>query len=219
LVKVVLEGHAVASNVERRTSNVADLSSLTSHQPATGEPWPRISYVKEFTARFGVHPDQASADQLIKLCGQHNVQAGSTEPEHEMIDRLFNAVMMPELMLKHVQFFLCEYPVKCASLARRSSDGAYAERFEGYVQGLEICNGFTELVDEQEQRLRFAAEAEERRLAGKTVYPIDEELLFGLASIASPTYGNALGVDRLVMLKAGVKDIDSIHLFPPSQRF
>ncbi len=182
--------------------------------------WPRVSYVKDFAARFGVHPDQATVEQLMELCTQHGVSAGEVdEPTHEKIDRLYNSVAMPILTKQHERFFLCEYPVACASLSQKSADGSFAQRFEGHVQGLEICNGFTELVDPVEQRRRFEVEAEERREAGKEVFPIDEDLLAGLASVASPTYGNALGIDRLVMLKAGVKDIDAIHLFPPSQRF
>lgn len=182
--------------------------------------WPRVSYVKDFAARFGMHPDQATVEQLMQLCQGNNVSAGEAdEPAHEKIDRLYNSVAMPELMKRHERFFLCEYPVACASLSQKSADGSFAQRFEGYVQGLEICNGFTELVDSVEQRRRFEIEVEERRAAGKEVFPIDEELLTGLASVASPTYGNALGIDRLIMLKAGVKDIDAIHLFPPSRRF
>jgi lysyl-tRNA synthetase class 2 len=126
---------------------------------------------------------------------------------------------MPKLEATHERFFLVDYPVAEAALAQKNTDGRSAQRFEAYVKGLEICNGFTELVDPVEQRARFEAEAEERRRAGKEVFPIDEQLLNGLASVASPTFGNALGVDRLVMLKAGVKDIDAIHLFPPSSRF
>ena len=87
------------------------------------------------------------------------------------------------------------------------------------MNGLEICNGFTELVNPVEQRRRFQIEAQERQASGKEVFPIDEELLAGLSSVPSPTFGNALGIDRLIMLKAGAKDIDSIHLFPPSTRF
>jgi lysyl-tRNA synthetase class 2 len=132
---------------------------------------------------------------------------------------LFQYEVMPKLEAEHERFFLTEYPVAEAALAQKNPDGRSAQRFEAYVNGLEICNGFTELVDPVEQRARFQAEAEERRLAGKEVFPIDEELLTGLASVRSPSFGNALGVDRLVMLKAGVKNIDAIHLFPPSLRF
>lgn len=163
--------------------------------------WPRISYVKEFEKRFGYHPADASPEQATKVAD------------------LFQFEVMPKLEAEHPRFFLTEYPVAEAALAQKNPDGRSAQRFEGYVNGLEICNGFTELVDPVEQRARFALEAEERRQAGKEVFPIDEELLNRLASVASPSFGNALGVDRLVMLKAGVKNIDAVHLFPPSQRF
>ena len=163
--------------------------------------WPRISYVKEFAKTFGYHPADATLEQAKKVAD------------------LFQEQVMPRLEREHARFFLIEYPVAEAALAQKSPDGRSAQRFEAYVNGLEICNGFTELVDAAEQKQRFLVEAEERKAAGKEVFPIDEELLSGLASVASPSYGNALGVDRLVMLKAGVKDIDAIHLFPPSKRF
>lgn len=163
--------------------------------------WPRISYVKEFEKQFGYHPADATPEQAQKVAD------------------LFQFEVMPKLEKTHDRFFLIEYPVAEAALAQKHPDGRSAQRFEAYVNGLEICNGFTELVDPVEQRARFEAEAEERLQAGKEVFPIDEELLNGLASVASPAFGNALGVDRLVMLKAGVNNIDAIHLFPPSQRF
>lgn len=163
--------------------------------------WPRVSYVTEFEKHFGYHPVDATPEQAVKVAD------------------LFQFEVMPKLEAEHERFFLIEYPVAEAALAQKNPDGRSAQRFEAYVNGLEICNGFTELVDPVEQRARFEVEAEERRLAGKEVFPIDEELLNGLASVRSPSFGNALGVDRLVMLKAGVKNIDAIHLFPPSQRF
>ncbi|MFA5947309.1 MAG: amino acid--tRNA ligase-related protein [Patescibacteria group bacterium] len=162
--------------------------------------WPRISYVDEYQKYFGVHP----ADETLDAS--------------KVADR-FQFEVMPKLEAQYPRFFLTEYPVAEAALAQKNADGRSAQRFEGYVNGLEICNGFTELVDSTEQRKRFELEAEERRLAGKEVFPIDEELLAGLSSVPSPTFGNALGIDRLIMLKAGAKDIDSIHLFPPSTRF
>ncbi len=163
--------------------------------------WPRISYVKEFEKVFGYHPADATPEQAAKVAD------------------LFQFEVMPKLEAEHARFFLIEYPVAEAALAQKNPDGRSAQRFEAYVNGLEICNGFTELVDPVEQRARFKEEAEERRQAGKEVFPIDEELLNGLASVASSTFGNALGIDRLIMLKAGVNNIDAIHLFPPSLRF
>lgn len=111
------------------------------------------------------------------------------------------------------RFFVTRYPKEQASLARLADDGTYAERFEAFGDGMELCNGFCELLDPVEQRRRFVLEQEERRQLGKTVFPIDEEFLQALGRIKGPIYGNALGVDRLVMLKYSALDINDIHLF------
>lgn len=115
--------------------------------------------------------------------------------------------------VKEKRFFLTEFPVDQASLARISSDGRYAERFEAFADGFELCNGFAELTDQIEQEQRFQKEIQQRRADGKTIFPIDNELLQSLEKIKKPFYGNALGVDRLVMLKYGVSDIRDIQLF------
>ncbi len=128
----------------------------------------------------------------------------------------------PQVTESH--FFLTQYPAAEASLAKLASNGT-AERFEAYAQSgadqqyLELCNGFCELTDPVEQRRRFELEAEERAQAGKTVFPIDEQFLEGLGAIEGSIYGNALGLDRLVMLKYGVADINSIQLFPFNERY
>lgn len=181
--------------------------------------WVRISYVNEFERVIGFVPMEDDREKLIDACARFNLPAPeSTEAVHEIIDRVFYAVVWPTVQ-KPERYMLCEFPIPCASLSKVGPGGRYAERFEAFVGELEMCNGFTELTDAKEQRRRFALEAEERRLAKKEVFPIDEDLLHQLESVASPTYGNALGVDRLVMLAAGANDIDSIHLFPPSTRY
>lgn len=111
------------------------------------------------------------------------------------------------------RFFVTQYPPEQASLARISPEG-YAERFEAFGDGLELCNGFCELTDPVEQRRRFEVEQDERRAMGKAVYPIDEELLAALGRIEDSVYGNALGLDRLVMLKYAIADIREIQLIP-----
>ena len=110
------------------------------------------------------------------------------------------------------RIFVTHYPPEQASLARLSEDGKTAERFEAFGDGMELCNGFAELTDPVEQRKRFLIEAEERKQAGKTVFPIDEELLTALGHVQTPVYGNALGLDRLVMLKYRVGDIRDIQI-------
>jgi lysyl-tRNA synthetase class 2 len=111
------------------------------------------------------------------------------------------------------RFFVTRYPREQASLARLSDDALWAERFEAFGDGMELCNGFCELLDPVEQRRRFECEQAQRRFAGKTVFPIDDELLESLGQMKGSIYGNAMGVDRLVMLKYAIDDISEIHLF------
>jgi elongation factor P--(R)-beta-lysine ligase len=108
---------------------------------------------------------------------------------------------------------LDEYPSGQAALARPSSDPRVAERFELYVCGVEIANGFGELTDAAEQRRRLEAEmAEKQRRYGER-YPLDEDFLAALAQMPEAS-GIALGLDRLVMLATGASRIDQVLWTP-----
>ena len=112
---------------------------------------------------------------------------------------------------------LYEYPVAEAALARPTADDPrVAERFELYVCGVELANGFGELTDATEQRRRFEAEmTEKERLHGER-YPLDEDFLSALGSMP-PASGVALGFDRLVMLLTGAQRIDQVIWTPVVQ--
>jgi elongation factor P--(R)-beta-lysine ligase len=109
---------------------------------------------------------------------------------------------------------LCEYPTHEAALARPlPDDPLVAERFELYVCGVELANGFGELTDAVEQRRRFEAEMDEKaRIYGER-YPIDEDFLAALAHMP-PSSGCALGFDRLVMLATGAPSVDHVLWTP-----
>ena len=107
--------------------------------------------------------------------------------------------------------FLTDYPAPAASLARlKSDDPRVAERWELYVDGIELANAFTELIDPVEQRRRFELAREERRALGEADYPLDEEFLNALVEMP-PSGGVALGVDRLVMLACGASSIAEVQ--------
>ena len=111
--------------------------------------------------------------------------------------------------------FLYDYPAALGSLARlKPGDKSVAERFELYIAGIEICNAFSELTDPDEQRKRFGTEMELRRSSGKTAYPFVEPFLQALADMPESA-GNALGIDRLIMLFADTADIDAVVAFTP----
>lgn len=109
--------------------------------------------------------------------------------------------------------FVTNWPASMASLARLNPDGT-ADRFEAFFRGVELCNGFGELTDPKEQRRRFEQDQATRRAAHLPVYPIDEKLLQALKQGMPQSGGNALGVDRLLMLLVGAHSIQSIMPFP-----
>ncbi|MFM2152023.1 MAG: hypothetical protein RL199_458, partial [Pseudomonadota bacterium] len=115
--------------------------------------------------------------------------------------------------------FLHEYPARLAALARlKPSDGRVAERFELYAGGLELANGFSELVDADEQRRRFEAEQSERRDAGREVYPLDEPFLEAVARMP-PAAGVAVGFDRLALWLLAAESIDEVLLYPACEEW
>jgi lysyl-tRNA synthetase class 2 len=102
-------------------------------------------------------------------------------------------------------------------LARlKPEDPAVAERFELYIGGLELANGFSELVDPEEQRRRFEKENENRRVMGKVLYSIPEKFLSELGEVPLSA-GIALGIDRLVMVLLNVPSIDDVVAFTPEE--
>ncbi|QTA84371.1 EF-P lysine aminoacylase EpmA [Desulfonema magnum] len=113
--------------------------------------------------------------------------------------------------------FLYDYPMSSGALARMKPDNPlFAERFELYICGLELCNAFTELTDPTEQRMRFEKEQTYRHLSGKQVTPMPEKFLNALKFMPEAS-GNALGIDRLVMLLADSGQIDDVTAFTPEE--
>jgi lysyl-tRNA synthetase class 2 len=113
--------------------------------------------------------------------------------------------------------FLYDYPAACAALARLKPDQPIvAERFELYIAGIELCNGFSELNDPEEQRRRFLDELQARQQAGRPSGPLPERFLAALDRMP-PATGNALGVDRLMMLLADTLTIDDVTAFVPEE--
>jgi lysyl-tRNA synthetase class 2 len=109
---------------------------------------------------------------------------------------------------------LYEYPRCEAALARATThDPRVAERFELYICGVELTNGFGELTDPVEQRKRFIAEMDEKERIYGERYPIDEDLLAALAHMP-PSSGVAMGFDRLVMLATGARNLNDIIWTP-----
>jgi lysyl-tRNA synthetase class 2 len=109
--------------------------------------------------------------------------------------------------------FLADWPAPAGALARRKAGApAVCERVELFLDGVEVCNGFSELTDPREQEERFARDNAERSRRGKEAYPVDRAFLDALASGIPPCAGNALGVDRLLMALTGSRGLADVTL-------
>ena len=134
--------------------------------------------------------------------------------ETDAFDELMAFEIEPKLGEKRPTF-LFDYPTALGALARRKPHAPHlAERFELYIAGMELANGFSELTDPWEQEQRFKKELELRKITGKPLTPMPDKFLKALKHMPD-TAGIAMGVDRLVMLFANVDTIDKVVTFTP----
>lgn len=157
--------------------------------------------------------------QRLSLPAAFNAYA-SVSLEDSLKNDRFEEVLVEEIEPKlgvGKPVFLYDYPAAHGALARlKPADNSLAERFELYIGGLELCNGFSELTDPIEQRSRFLNETALRESMGKTVYPLPEKFLNALGDMPAAA-GNALGIDRLVMLFANTAEIGDVVAFIPEE--
>ncbi len=175
-----------------------------------------LTYREAFQRHADVDPFLATDAELAVLaCALSGLSAAGMERD-DALDIILSHRVEPRLGLDGATF-LYHYPPSQAALARirEEEDGTrVAQRFELYIKGLEIANGYFELTDATEQADRFAADNERRRALGKPEVPVDARLLAALASGLPSCAGVALGVDRLLMIAAGVDSIDAVLAFP-----
>lgn len=143
----------------------------------------------------------------------------SISVQKALSDDIFDETMaeIEPFLGQNKPLFLYDYPASCGALAKlKTGNSSVAERFELYISGLELCNGFTELTDPKEQRARFEKELAFRKKVGKKEYPMPEKFLESLSRMPDAS-GNALGLDRLVMLFADAERIDDVVAFTPEE--
>ena len=173
--------------------------SLGDRRVSTLPPFSRMPFVEAYRRFAGV-----DADETLRLA----------RDDEDTLFRLLVDAVEPGLAALDHAVFVTDFPATQASLARKSpSDPRFAERFELYVAGVELCNGFGELTDPVEQRARFEDDRAVRAAMGKVAYPIDERFVEALERGLPPCAGNAIGLDRLVALACGTTDIAPVMAF------
>lgn len=173
-------------------------------------PWPRVPMREALREHVGkeVLEDRAAAFKKASTAG---IELRGDEPHGEILNALFEELVQPRLIQPT---FITDYPVEVSPLARRRDDDpSLTERFELFILGREIANGFTELNDPDEQRERFVEQLRRRGVEDEEFF-IDEDFLLALEYGMPPTAGEGIGVDRLVMLLTDSPSIRDVILFP-----
>ena len=181
----------------------------------TRTPFERLSVAEAVRRHTGIalfeHPDGDSLRRAAEGIGVH-VGASS-----QSFDDVFFHVFLERVerqLGRGTPTFLHEYPASMASLARlKPGDPRVAERVELYAEGIELANGFSELIDAAEQRKRLIEEQDLRRALGRPVFELDERFLAALP-LMPPSGGIAVGLDRVLMLLLGARAIEEVLLFP-----
>ena len=178
----------------------------------------QLSYRDAFKKSLGIDPHLATDFELAQLAKQHtgfNSDNQASENRDTWLDLLMSHVIEPKLGIGKLTF-IYHYPASQCALAKltKNEQGVMvAERFELYVDGMELANGYHELTEADEQQRRFDEDKKIRQIQGLPQLPADLHLLAALEHGLPECAGVALGLDRLLMLKTGANDISQVLAF------
>lgn len=207
--RVGIDHHELMTDVEQLIASV-----LPAHR--SSERAERVSYRDALQMHAGIDAFDDPAAVLMNAIANAGIDVpnGIEDDRDACLDLLMSALVGPKLGRDRLTF-VHDYPASQAALAR--VNGRVAARFEAYLDGIELANGFHELVNAKEQRKRFEQDNAERERRGLKPMPIDENFLAALEQGLPDCAGVALGFDRLVMCAADLTHIDQAIAFPFSR--
>ncbi len=178
-----------------------------------GGTWKRIDLLASLTQIGGVPQDMLQdKDRLIRFAHDNGVTITKTGRLGKVITKLFDALVEPHLIQPT---FVTGYPVEVSPLSRRNSEQPdFTERFELFIAGYEIANGFSELNDPADQLSRFEQQVADRAAGDAEAHSMDRDYIEALEYGMPPTAGEGVGIDRLVMLLTDAPSIREVILFP-----
>ena len=177
-------------------------------------PWRRISMVEAVKEYAGVDFENIETDEeAIKVAEEKGLTLEPSKKTRGNIINEFFEEFCEEHMIQPT--FVTGHPVDISPLAKRNpEDPRYTNRFEAFINTKEIANAFSELNDPIDQRERFTAQIEAKRLGDDEAHPMDEDFLNAIEVGLPPTGGLGIGIDRLIMFLTGETSIRDVILFP-----
>ncbi|HWZ92392.1 MAG TPA: EF-P lysine aminoacylase EpmA [Polyangiaceae bacterium] len=176
-------------------------------------PAERLTYAEALRRHAGVDAHDDDEPAFERAARDHGIVCRAELDRDAKLDLLMGLVVGPKLGLER-PCFICDYPASQASLARlKPGQPAVAARFEFYIDGIELANGFHELANATEQRARFDRDLGLRGARGQVRPPLDERLLAALRSGIPDCAGVALGFDRLVAVALGAARLSEAMSF------
>ena len=177
------------------------------------KPWRRATMTELIEESIEVSVTlETPVEELREIASQHEVPIKDSYGPGKLILEIFEKTTESSLW---DPVYVTDYPIEVSPLARehRSNPGM-TERFEAIVAGRELCNGFSELVDPEQQRIRFENQAAQNADGDDEAMLVDEDYLRALEYGLPPTGGGGIGMDRLAMLLTGATSIRDVVLFP-----
>ncbi|MEX1232177.1 MAG: EF-P lysine aminoacylase EpmA [Planctomycetaceae bacterium] len=194
------------------------LAATKPQLPSVSPPMDRMTYDEAFERAVGSRVLNATVDELKDVAHRHDVvpPPGLSNDDRDGWLNWLLAELVEPMLAREQAVFVYDFPASQAALARVRNDAAapVAERFELYLHGVEICNGYQELTDADELRRRNVIQAGIRRREGHPPLPQESRLLAAMESGFPECSGVALGFDRLFMLGMGCESIAEVIAFP-----
>ena len=200
------------ATVAQRVTGSTTLSYQNTNIDLTA-PWRRITLQNALVDIGGIDPSLlGNKDALLDFAAQNGIKITKTGRLGKVITKLFDAQVEPKLMQPT---FITGYPAEVSPLSRRSDqEPDLTERFELFIAGREIANGFSELNDPADQKARFIEQVESRKAGDQKAHLMDDDYIEALEYGMPPTAGEGIGIDRLVMLLTDAASIREVILFP-----
>ncbi len=207
---------ALTEDMFRRTAEAVTGSAVIVYQGQRidlAAPWRRIELYESLVQIGGIEPEVLQdREKLLATAAERAVPVNPHARTGKIITKLFDTLVEPHLVQPT---FITGYPVEVSPLSRRNDTAPeVTERFELFIAGYEIANGFSELNDPEDQYQRFAQQVADREAGETEAHPMDLDYIEALEYGMPPTAGEGVGIDRLTMLLTDAASIREVILFP-----